>query len=219
MPAPDVAVDLHGVLPASVRALLATRTGRLVAFACPEAGHDGPPLRDVEHGVAKWRRLVRHAGADPREDDLLLAPPGHTRTRTSRAGSRSCIPVRRSAASGGRLRDARRTWPGARTSRGSPRWFAGPRWSSAASPTWPARTSGPRWWLLGPASPRIWGPPRKPVHAALWHGTDEREVLTHAPDPALLAIAVDEVPDAARRVLAAEGRRRLPRSAGGSQRP
>nr|WP_055502713.1 glycosyltransferase family 9 protein [Nonomuraea pusilla] len=73
--------------------------------------------------------------------------------------------------------------------------------------------------LSGPASPRIWGPPRKPVHAALWHGTDEREVLTHAPDPALLAITVDEALDAARRVLAAEGRRRLPRSAGGSQRP
>ncbi|MER7499405.1 hypothetical protein AB0L05_28420 [Nonomuraea pusilla] len=37
--------------------------------------------------------------------------------------------------------------------------------------------------------------------------------------PALLAITVDEALDAARGVLAAEGRRRLPRSAGGSQRP
>src|SRR5690606_7867864 len=41
--APDVAADLHGVLPDSVRALRATRPRRLIAFACPEAGHPNGP--------------------------------------------------------------------------------------------------------------------------------------------------------------------------------
>ncbi|MFD0664621.1 glycosyltransferase family 9 protein [Thermocatellispora tengchongensis] len=57
--------------------------------------------------------------------------------------------------------------------------------------------------LFGPASPRIWGPPAKPCHVALWHGTGEREVLADRPDPALLRITVPEVLAAAARVLAA----------------
>jgi ADP-heptose:LPS heptosyltransferase len=54
--------------------------------------------------------------------------------------------------------------------------------------------------LFGPASPRIWGPPAKDHHAALWHGTEEREVFTDEPDPALLAITVTEVIEAVDRV-------------------
>ncbi|NUP61939.1 MAG: glycosyltransferase family 9 protein, partial [Nonomuraea sp.] len=59
--------------------------------------------------------------------------------------------------------------------------------------------------LFGPASPRIWGPPPKPVHAAIWHGSGEREVQTDVPDPALLEITVDEVLAAVSRVLNALG--------------
>jgi ADP-heptose:LPS heptosyltransferase len=55
--------------------------------------------------------------------------------------------------------------------------------------------------LFGPASPRIWGPPAGGRHIALWHGDTEREVLTDAPDPALLAITVDEVLDAVTRIV------------------
>jgi ADP-heptose:LPS heptosyltransferase len=50
--------------------------------------------------------------------------------------------------------------------------------------------------LFGPASPLIWGPPAAGPHIALWHGTGERETLVDVPDPALLAITVDEVLDA-----------------------
>src|SRR5690606_31048590 len=54
--------------------------------------------------------------------------------------------------------------------------------------------------LFGPASPRLWGPPDKPIHAALRHGDGEREVLADAPGPALLAITPGEVLEAAARV-------------------
>ncbi len=57
--------------------------------------------------------------------------------------------------------------------------------------------------LFGPASPRIWGPPGRPQHFAVWHGSRERDVLTDVPDPALLAVTVDEVLDAATRAVAA----------------
>lgn len=79
---PDVAVDLHGVLPDSVRALLATRPGRLVAFACPEAGHlHGPDPLDDEHETVRWCRLVQWDGAVARPDDLLLSPPQRPASR------------------------------------------------------------------------------------------------------------------------------------------
>jgi ADP-heptose:LPS heptosyltransferase len=52
--------------------------------------------------------------------------------------------------------------------------------------------------LFGPVPPRLWGPTTcRPQHVVLWHGP-----ARHAgtPDPALLAITVDEVLDAVARV-------------------
>ncbi|MEH0108462.1 glycosyltransferase family 9 protein [Tersicoccus sp. MR15.9] len=72
-----VAVDLHGRGPASQR-LLAARgaedggPSRLIAFSCPEVGHDGPAWRAYEHEVERWCRLVADAGGPCGPADLLL---------------------------------------------------------------------------------------------------------------------------------------------------
>lgn len=77
---PELAVNLHGRGPQSHAAVLALRPRRLVAFARPEQGVDGPPWAAGEHEVARWCRLVTAAGmpADPGELDLAapdLPPP------------------------------------------------------------------------------------------------------------------------------------------------
>ncbi|WP_345475352.1 glycosyltransferase family 9 protein [Actinoallomurus oryzae] len=58
--------------------------------------------------------------------------------------------------------------------------------------------------LFGPVSPALWGPPPgRPEHVALWHGTGDRPGDAHGTetDPRLLRISVEEVLDAASRVL------------------
>ncbi len=74
-PSPDIAVNLHGRGPRSHRVLQARSPGRLVAFACDEAGVAGPRWRAGEHEVRRWCRLVTEAGwpADPL--DLGIAVP------------------------------------------------------------------------------------------------------------------------------------------------
>src|SRR5690606_29714583 len=70
------AVNLHGSGPRSHRLLARLSPGRLLAFACPEAGHTGGPVWDPgEHEVARWCRLVSAYGfaADPA--DLGLPAP------------------------------------------------------------------------------------------------------------------------------------------------
>ncbi len=83
-----VAVNLHGRGPQSHRLLAATQPARLVAFACPEAGVDGPAWDEGEHEVARWCRLLEGSGGrcgpadlrlgvDPdaeRPDEVLLHP-------------------------------------------------------------------------------------------------------------------------------------------------
>jgi ADP-heptose:LPS heptosyltransferase len=59
--------------------------------------------------------------------------------------------------------------------------------------------------MFGPMSPARWGPPARPQHRAIWHGTrsepgDSMEPGVH---PALLAVRADEVLDAARAVTRA----------------
>lgn len=72
-PGGHVAVNLHGRGPLSHSLLLATRPQRLVAFACPDAGHDdGPSWHADEHEVERWCRLVRGAGGECGPGDLLL---------------------------------------------------------------------------------------------------------------------------------------------------
>lgn len=71
-PGGHVAVNLHGRGPLSHELLLATRPERLVGFAAPEAGHEGPPWRADEHEVQRWCRLVDAAGGPCGPEDLRL---------------------------------------------------------------------------------------------------------------------------------------------------
>lgn len=76
--------------------------------------------------------------------------------------------------------------------------------------------------LFGPTPPRLWGPPDRPYHAALWRGdrrSDPHGADPHpdphpdphgvTPDPALLRLGVADVVGAARDVLAAGDRERM----------
>jgi ADP-heptose:LPS heptosyltransferase len=60
---PHIAVNLHGRGPQSHRLLLAAGPHRVVAYACPQAGVDGPVWDEVEHEVHRWTRLVDAAAA------------------------------------------------------------------------------------------------------------------------------------------------------------
>jgi ADP-heptose:LPS heptosyltransferase len=73
---PHVAVNLHGRGPESHRLLAAAEPERLIAFRNPAAGVEGPVWRDDEHEVARWCRLVRHAGTPCDAGDLRLGVPG-----------------------------------------------------------------------------------------------------------------------------------------------
>lgn len=70
----DLAVNLHGRGPQSSRALRALGPRRLVAWACPQAGVDGPVWRCDEHEVSRWCRLLSEVGipADTSRIDLTL---------------------------------------------------------------------------------------------------------------------------------------------------
>ena len=75
-PPPEVAVDLHGCGPQSHRLLAQLHPGRLVGFACPGAGVDGPVHDPEEHEVRRWCRLVAESfGVDVDPTDLALATP------------------------------------------------------------------------------------------------------------------------------------------------
>jgi ADP-heptose:LPS heptosyltransferase len=74
----DLAVNLHGSGPQSHRILLAARPRRFIAFAhddVPESA-GGAPFDPSEHEVARWCRVLAHAGipADPCELDLAVPP-------------------------------------------------------------------------------------------------------------------------------------------------
>ena len=73
----DLGVNLHGAGPQSHRVLLAARAHTLLAFrhaGVPESA-DGPTHDADEHEVARWCRLLAHAGIDADARDLDLAVP------------------------------------------------------------------------------------------------------------------------------------------------
>jgi ADP-heptose:LPS heptosyltransferase len=86
----DIGIDLHGKGPESHRLLLQARARRLIAFrnidipqSANSAEHD-----PEEHEVARWCRMLRHAGipADPSELDIA-APRTTPLTETGRGAT------------------------------------------------------------------------------------------------------------------------------------
>ncbi|SFQ31129.1 ADP-heptose:LPS heptosyltransferase [Amycolatopsis arida] len=75
---PEVAVNLHGRGPESIRDLRATRPGTLLTHRHPDFPDlPGPEWVEDQHEVRRWCRLLEHFGiaADP-ADLHLPAPPG-----------------------------------------------------------------------------------------------------------------------------------------------
>lgn len=66
----DLAVNLHGKGPESLRLLEATRPRRLISF-----GSDGPEWSREEHEVARWCRLLEESGIPSDPSDLDVDPP------------------------------------------------------------------------------------------------------------------------------------------------
>jgi hypothetical protein len=210
-----VAIDLHGRGPASHRILLAARPRRLVAFhnaAVPESA-DGAEWVAEEHEVARWCRMLSHAGipADPHDLDLLPhvaaaaaeRDPALTVIHPSAASEARRWPVERWAQVA-RVASTRRVTasrlPAAATiSSARPRSRIGP--ASRARRSLPgAPICGSRLrtsvLLFGPMSPGLWGPPpQRPYHRVLWSGR-RGDPHGSAVDPGLLAISVDAVLDA-----------------------
>lgn len=107
----DLVFNLHGRGPQSHRALAAAAPRRLIAFACPEAGHDaGPEWTDDDHERERWCRLLEHHGIPADPLDLELSPP----PVPAPAGSEGATVIHPGAAS------AARRWPA-------------PRWSQVAA--------------------------------------------------------------------------------------
>jgi ADP-heptose:LPS heptosyltransferase len=76
LPPADVAANLHGCGPESHRLLVASRPGRLLAFACPDAGFaDGPVWMEDEHEATRWCRLLAWYGIASDPADLALRRP------------------------------------------------------------------------------------------------------------------------------------------------
>ena len=103
-------MNLHGRGPQSHRLLAAAGPRRIVAYACPEAGVDGPRWNEAEHEVRRWTRLV-DAAASRRgvpgachPDDLRLHVPGDPPT----VGRQRYAVLHPGASSGARRWPARR---------------------------------------------------------------------------------------------------------------
>ncbi|SDD14165.1 glycosyltransferase family 9 protein [Glycomyces harbinensis] len=73
--APDLAVNLHGRGPDSVRDLLGTGPGEIIAHRHPDLpALSGPRWRPELHEVDRWCRLLGDHGIAADPTDLLLAP-------------------------------------------------------------------------------------------------------------------------------------------------
>lgn len=82
-PPPRYAVNLHGRGPQSHLLLRSAEPDRMLAYACPAAGHlDGPPWQEGEHEVRRWCRLLRWYGIPADPTDLGLRRPDPARVPT-----------------------------------------------------------------------------------------------------------------------------------------
>ncbi|MEJ5915813.1 glycosyltransferase family 9 protein [Pseudokineococcus sp. 1T1Z-3] len=106
----DLAVNLHGAGPQSVRALRAVLHERgaakaaLLAHRCAAAGlADGPPWEQDVHEVDRWSRLVAAVGGASRAEDLVLPPaPGGHGPAAAAPGPSAPLVLHPGAASGAR---------------------------------------------------------------------------------------------------------------------
>jgi ADP-heptose:LPS heptosyltransferase len=74
--APDLAVNLHGRGPESLRDLLGIRPAELITHRHPELPEiHGPRWRPELHEIDRWCRLLERCGIPADPTDLLLAPP------------------------------------------------------------------------------------------------------------------------------------------------
>ncbi|MEV4729693.1 glycosyltransferase family 9 protein [Saccharopolyspora sp. NPDC049426] len=74
--APDVAVNLHGSGPESVRAVCSTGARQVLSHRHPAAPPvAGPDWEAEQHERQRWCRLLRHYDIDADPDDLLLPTP------------------------------------------------------------------------------------------------------------------------------------------------
>jgi ADP-heptose:LPS heptosyltransferase len=209
---PDLAVNLHGKGPQSVRRLMATRPRRLITCEGWQADR---------HEVLRWCDLLEQHGIRCDPDDFRLPPAGH---RTDR------IVIHPGASTGARRWPVERYAAVARALGPSVVVTAGPAEHDLARRITPDPVTStlaelmdlvatarlvisgdtgiahvatayrtPSVLLFGPVSPDLWGPRRGP-HRVLWHGWTG-DTFADEPDPGLLQITVEEVLDAAGGVL------------------
>jgi ADP-heptose:LPS heptosyltransferase len=111
LPAPGVAVNLHGRGPQSHRLLHSAGQAPMMAFACREAGHhEGPVWTADEHEVRRWCRMLSWYGiaTDPSDLALRRPPPrsvGLTIVHPGAKAPERRWPVARFAAVAAALRD------------------------------------------------------------------------------------------------------------------
>jgi ADP-heptose:LPS heptosyltransferase len=223
VPAPPVAVNLHGRGPQSHELLRALRPGRLVAFGAPGC----PAWRAGEHEVRRWCRLLGESGipADPAELDIAApVAPAHGATlihpgaasgarrwplsrfaevarraeRVVITGSRAELPLGRQLARRAGLSQSC-VVAGATDLVGLASLVAGAS-CVVCGDTGVAHLATalgtPSVVLFGPVPPSEWGPPSdRPRHRALWAGR-RGDPHAAAPDPGLLEIGVDDVLEA-----------------------
>jgi len=207
---PDVAVNLHGRGPQSTRLLRRLRPERTLAFNIPH----GPVWRQSEHEVTRWCRMLRWYGIDCDETDLALrrphAPSPVPEASVIHIGAKS--PIRRwdpqrfaEVASaleheGHRVvvtgQDVEWTGPGrnlvgrldlehlAALVADARLVLSGDTGVAHLATAY----SRPSVVLFGPMSPRLWGPPKSPLHRVLWDPVSRT----------LDAISVEEVLSAVR---------------------
>jgi ADP-heptose:LPS heptosyltransferase len=219
---PGLAVNLHGRGPQSTDLLRATRPGELWSY-----GED-PQWRDGEHEVDRWCRLLAHYGVPADPADLALdrpavasPAPGAVVLHPGAAAGARRWPVDRFAAVARALGREHRAVV---TAGPSERDLAAAVGAEVLTPdllelaalvaeaalvvcgdTGVAHLATaygtPSVQLFGPTPPAEWGPRGGP-HTVLWHG-GRGDPHGAEPDPALLAITVDEVVTAARRTVRA----------------
>jgi ADP-heptose:LPS heptosyltransferase len=102
----DLGIDLHGKGPECHRVLLAAHPRRLIAFRHPDVAESagGATHDPSEHEVARWCRMLAHAGVPADPHDLFLKPSavpvraelrGATLVHPGAASESRCWPVER----------------------------------------------------------------------------------------------------------------------------